>query len=46
MVASMIRPDFEVKPAVADLRRHIREYLGYDGDNHGPGSENHHEQGG
>jgi len=38
MVASMIRPDFEVKPAVADLRRHLWEYLGYGGDNHGPGS--------
>ena len=42
MVASMIRPDFKVKPAVADLRRHIREYLGYGGDNHGPGSKNYH----
>ncbi len=44
MVASMIRPDFEVKPAVADLRRHLWEYLGYGGDNHRPGSENHHKQ--
>ena len=39
MVASMIRPDFRVKPAMADLRRHLWDYLGYREDNDGHGSE-------